>query len=270
MRMTRPEYLSVKNFERFQHYRDRFPVWIKLYNALMDDEAFLALADAERGQLVLIWLLASRRDNKIPNDARAIARAIQSSGRVRVERFIAAGFLVPYQSASAVLAEPEQLASNPLAEAEQGASPHARPLARGEAEGEAERETEAEKKEPSPPPAAARKGRAGVPTWITPYAEVWKAKFGGNMPIGPACDAIAPLRAEWGEQETLRRWKNYIAVATAEYVNPSRFASTWDRWNHATDPAARNGKPTTAEQMSASMSRLFSGASAGSDSGGTP
>jgi hypothetical protein len=108
----------------------------------MDDEAFIALSDAARGQLVLIWLLASRRDNKIPNDARAVARAIQASGRVDLERFVSAGFLVPYQSASDVLARSANGDSNLLAKPEQGASPHARPRARGEGEAEIEGETE--------------------------------------------------------------------------------------------------------------------------------
>jgi hypothetical protein len=126
------KYLSVKDYDRFQHYKDRSPVWIKLYNSVMDNEEFLSLSDAERGQLMLIWLLASRRDNRIPHDNKAIARAIQASGRVQVERFIETGFLVPYQDASAALAEPEQ-----------DSSPHARPSARGEGE----REAEAEKRE---------------------------------------------------------------------------------------------------------------------------
>lgn len=104
-------YLMVKNFSQLQHYRDRSPVWIKLYNAVMDDEAFLALPDAARGHLMLIWLLASRRDNKIPNDARAVARAIQATSRVDLERLIAAGFLLPYQPASTLLAGPERKAS---------------------------------------------------------------------------------------------------------------------------------------------------------------
>jgi hypothetical protein len=240
--MTRVEYLSVKNFERFQHYRDRSPVWIKLYNSVMDDDAFVALSDAERGQLVLIWLLASRRANKIPNDSRAVARAIQASGRVNLERFIASGFLVPYQSASDVLAEPTETPehangkrasktlANALAEPEQNATPHARPRARGE--GEREKEAEGEKTNPSPR-AAGRGGKAGSPTWLTPFADAWRERFGGPMPIEPALRPLSERRAEHGDEETLRRWRNYLAVATPEYVSAARFASTWDRWDTA-------------------------------------
>lgn len=110
-------YLAVKNFHDYQHYRDRNPVWIKLYNRVMDDDAFLALPDAARGHLMLIWLLASRRNNKIPADAKLIAKAIQATGRVNLTALIEAGFLVPWEEsasipdgnrASSALAEPEQ------------------------------------------------------------------------------------------------------------------------------------------------------------------
>lgn len=244
--MPAPEFLSVKDYQKHQHYRDRHPVWIKLYNAVMDDPEFIGLSDAERGQLMLIWLLASRRGNKIPNDARAVRRAIQASGPVHLERFIAVGFLVPYQSASGdaskslaeasgerTASEPTR-ASKPLAELEQSASPHARPRARGEGETERETETEGEgEKTPPSPRAAGRKAESGRPTWLTPYAAAWKARFGGEMPIGPAATALAPLRKEHGDEELLRRWKNYLAVASPEYVNPARFASTWARWDTA-------------------------------------
>lgn len=138
---------------------------------------------------------------------------------------------------------------------------------RGEGEEKQKREVHpprAASGEESPPAAKhARASRSGQRTWLTPYAEIWKAKFGGEMPVGPATDHLAPLRKDWGDAEVLRRWKNYIAVATAQYVNPARFASTWSHWNHAHDPAAKqNGRPSTAEQMTASMQRLFNGAQA--------
>ncbi len=116
-------YLSVRTFHEHQHYRDRNPVWIKLYNRVMDDDKFLALSDAARGHLLLIWLLASRRQNKIPNDAKLVAKAIQATGRVNLAELIASDFLVLWSES---LAEPEQsastLASDVLAEPEQSAS----------------------------------------------------------------------------------------------------------------------------------------------------
>ena len=62
--MTRT--FSVINFEKYQHYRNRTPPWIKLYNRLLDDYAFGRLPDASKAHLVAIWLLASRSDNRVP------------------------------------------------------------------------------------------------------------------------------------------------------------------------------------------------------------
>lgn len=63
-------WLKIKNWNNFQHYKDRNPPWIKLHRALLDDYAFAALPDAQKAHLVLLWLLAaSQAGGRIPNDA---------------------------------------------------------------------------------------------------------------------------------------------------------------------------------------------------------
>jgi hypothetical protein len=94
------------------------------------------------------------------------------------------------------------------------------------------------KNENPSPRAAGRGDRKGEATWITPFADAWKARFGGDMPIGPALTALAPLRTAHGDEETLRRWMNYMAVASPEFVNPARFASTWARWDTSDPPSS--------------------------------
>ena len=86
--------LAVKNFDKFQHYRDRAPVWIKLYRSLLRDYEFAKLPDAARGQLLLIWLLASETGNELPNDPAWIGRQINASEPVDVALLIRSGFLV--------------------------------------------------------------------------------------------------------------------------------------------------------------------------------
>jgi hypothetical protein len=41
------QWLTIKNWSEFQHYKDRNPPWIKLHRALLDDYAFAALPDPE-------------------------------------------------------------------------------------------------------------------------------------------------------------------------------------------------------------------------------
>ena len=60
------KYLRVKNWGRFQQYKDRTPPWIKLHTDLLDNYEFSALHDASKAHLILIWVLASKVDNKIP------------------------------------------------------------------------------------------------------------------------------------------------------------------------------------------------------------
>jgi hypothetical protein len=84
---------SVKNFERFQHYADRSPPWIKLYNALLDDYAFACLQDASKLHLIMIWLLASRSNNKIPYDSEWISARINATEPIELDTLIEAGFL---------------------------------------------------------------------------------------------------------------------------------------------------------------------------------
>jgi hypothetical protein len=101
---------EVKNFDRFQHYKDRSPPWIKLYNELLDDYEFARLQDASKLHLILIWLLASRSDNKLPFDSEWVARRINATVPVDLEALADAGFLVVHQPRSKPLARRKHIA----------------------------------------------------------------------------------------------------------------------------------------------------------------
>jgi hypothetical protein len=105
---------SVKNFDRFQHYKDRSPPWIKLYNELLDDYAFSALPDASKFHLVAIWLLASRTDNRIPYDPVWVAARISARNRVDLDGLAQAGFIIAISDATEDGAARKQDASKPL------------------------------------------------------------------------------------------------------------------------------------------------------------
>jgi hypothetical protein len=119
---------SVKDFDKFQHYKDRTPPWIKLYNALLDDYAFARLQDASKAHLIAIWLVASRHDNKIPYDAEWIGSRINATEPVDLGALIEVGFIELNQP----LRSTAQDASGAIAERAQTA----RPEREGETEGE--------------------------------------------------------------------------------------------------------------------------------------
>lgn len=95
-------YFKIKNFEQFQHYKDRAPIWIKLYNALLDDYEFGCLSDASKAHLMLIWLLASRHKNRLPYDTRWVAQRISATEEVDLKELLSAGFIEMVQGASIV------------------------------------------------------------------------------------------------------------------------------------------------------------------------
>jgi len=58
--------LSVKGWDRFQHYKDRDPPWVKLYRDLLTSESWLLGTDLSRLVQVASILLAARYQNAIP------------------------------------------------------------------------------------------------------------------------------------------------------------------------------------------------------------
>ena len=68
--------LRVKNWEKFQHYKDRRPPWIKLYHELLDNLDYHLLSPKAGKALPLIWLLGSESDGILP-DAKEMAFRIR-------------------------------------------------------------------------------------------------------------------------------------------------------------------------------------------------
>lgn len=93
--MSGAGYLVVKNFERFQHYKNRNPPWIKFYASILFDYEFQTLPDKSKAHLMLIWLLISQRhDHRIPNDARWVAQRIGATEKVDLQILIDSGWLI--------------------------------------------------------------------------------------------------------------------------------------------------------------------------------
>ena len=121
-------YLAVRNWEKFQHYKDRSPPWIKLHRTLLDDYEFSALPDDTKAHLMLIWVLASQLSGRVPAEPKFLAAKIGANKPPNLKLLIDQGFLIQEQDASNTLAECKQDASEPLAFA------RSREERRGEAE----------------------------------------------------------------------------------------------------------------------------------------
>lgn len=134
------QFFKVKNWDEIQHYRDRTPPWIKLYNHLLDDYEFACLQDASKLHLILIWLLASRNSNRLPFNAKWIKQRIGVDSDVDLSALLQSGFIELEPSNDGVSQLVEQDASKTLARCNQSADTEERE-SRGERE---RRESKAE------------------------------------------------------------------------------------------------------------------------------
>jgi len=91
--MSRQRYLRVRNFDQFQHYKERNPIWIKLYCSLLDDYEFAQLADETKFHAVGLMLLASRLNNKFPDDETWLRAKINAEKRIDLEKLLEINFL---------------------------------------------------------------------------------------------------------------------------------------------------------------------------------
>lgn len=114
-------WLRVKNWERFQHYKDRRPPWIKFHVELLDDHELEQCSCEVRLTYCLLLLVAARTDNNIPSDLQYISRQValpQTLLAGAVETLVDKGFLIN--------SERKRDASKMLARRKQNAMPRQR------------------------------------------------------------------------------------------------------------------------------------------------
>ena len=126
--------LRIRNWDKWQSYRrDRGqPPWIKIQRALIRDPDWVALSDAQRGQLVAIWILAADRDGVIPASPQLLKKLCYMDTDPPIQLFMDHGFIERDANVTPI----RRQADAPEAEAE--------------AETEAEGEDAREAREPPP------------------------------------------------------------------------------------------------------------------------
>lgn len=177
--------LRPKNWNNFQHYKNRNPPWIKLHKALLDDYEFYTLPVASKALAPLLWLLASESlDGEICADLAKISFRL----RLTENEFLSA--LKPLVDNGFI-----EDASNVLAERKQSATP----------ETEKETEKEAEKNAPVGASDKVRKPRRRVQLdlGLTPEEsrvfeaiwQVWPTDREGKIPRGKKFEAADAFKA---------------------------------------------------------------------------
>lgn len=87
--------LYVCNWDKWQTYRkDRgTPPWIKVHRNLLSNPEWSLLTDAEKGQLVSIWIVAADKKGVISSSSRILMKICQLDDEPDISKFIELGFL---------------------------------------------------------------------------------------------------------------------------------------------------------------------------------
>lgn len=101
-----PTHFKVRNWEQFQHYKDRNPPWIKLHFALLASEDWVTLDDASKLLAVVCMLIASRNQGLVPNNPAYLKRVAYLDKLPKLKPLIDSGFLqIPQAKDSAAQAD---------------------------------------------------------------------------------------------------------------------------------------------------------------------
>jgi hypothetical protein len=69
-------YIVMRNWDTFQHYKDRNPTWIKTYTELLSDDAYLELSGHRRAILHGLWLAYATARCQLSDDTRILTRRL--------------------------------------------------------------------------------------------------------------------------------------------------------------------------------------------------
>jgi hypothetical protein len=118
-------FLVVERWERFQHYKNRAPLWIKNYTALLHDDTYLSLSGHRRSVLHGLWLVYASSSCQLHFDPKSLSsrlhlrvtsadlKALRKAGFITVSasRPIAGG----YQDACLEVEKEKELEKEPKA-----------------------------------------------------------------------------------------------------------------------------------------------------------
>ena len=86
-------YYKVRNWEKFQHYKNRNPPWVKLHFSLFSSYDWVILTDSERVLALSCVLLASRKQGLIPADAEYVQKTANLHTKPNFKKLVDCGFL---------------------------------------------------------------------------------------------------------------------------------------------------------------------------------
>jgi hypothetical protein len=101
----------IRNWAKFQHYKDRNPPWIKLHYELMSSVDWVMADDQTKLLMVVCMMIASRHDGNVPNNPDYIQKMSHLNKKPDLVSLCNTGF---FEDASIALADCKHDASECL------------------------------------------------------------------------------------------------------------------------------------------------------------
>lgn len=212
-----PRFLSIKNFEKYQHYKDRNPPWVKLYWDILSDDKFVMLDLYERGLYCHLILLASRHGNYIPDDPEYIRLQLKLSTSPDLTRLKQDGFLlaVRYRRHHRSASKPLARDAAPSTEREFREQSSENRVQSSERESE---KTEGRKKEKNCDEGTASPPKSGA-TWQA-YAAAYRTRYGVEPVRNQTVNSLlCRLVAKLGQDEAPKVAAFYLTHSGQWYVS---------------------------------------------------
>lgn len=96
--------IRIVGWNRYQHYKNRNPPWIKLHRELLTSHTWVGCDDASRVLAIAIMLLAAQTDNKIPADPKYLQRVAYLNKPPNLKPLLDSQFIEYIGGASEMLA----------------------------------------------------------------------------------------------------------------------------------------------------------------------
>jgi hypothetical protein len=107
-------YIVIPRWEEFQHYRDRDPVWVKVYTRLLSDDGFRQLTFHQRGVLLSLWVEYARSGRQLRDNTATLTRQLGHRVLRRdLEALTYAGFITFSASAPLAQSKSKRKSKNP-------------------------------------------------------------------------------------------------------------------------------------------------------------
>jgi hypothetical protein len=234
--------LRIKNWLRYQHFKDRRPPWIKLYRDLLDDPDWHALDGEVSKLLVALWLIASEDDDqegKLPDSRRLAFRLRMTEEKIN-QLLLGLNHWLEQDDIN-LISERYQPDINLISERYQLDTP--------ETETETETETKIERSQTQNPVVLSKRKEAEIPKAVS--QEVWNdfVKLRRAKKSPPTDTAIAAIareakKAGWSLEKALqeccaRGWTGF----KADWVqNEGPKTRETERWQESVNGVRAKGE----------------------------